>query len=362
MTLVNKDEIQALDAMIGACRTATLVTHIHPDGDAVGSTSALCRYLRKRGVDAVIIYSDVIPETLRFILEDIPEGCVLHYTEDKEAAVRRIESSDMLILMDCNAFRRTGELERPCQEAAARKVLIDHHLGPDSGSFDIVFSEARISSASELLFNVLMAMPDVSGDASAIPSAAAAALMTGMTTDTNNFANSVYPSTLEMASALLAAGVDRDRILSALYQSGRETRTRMWGYMLYENLVVTGHGVAYMIMDERLASRFNVQEGETEGLVNEPLKIGDVKMSIFLKHDGDGFYRVSIRSKIGYSAVKCSERYFHGGGHENASGGRLFYKDMPDGTKADIASPSQAAEYIERCTEKFFESGEYVSE
>ncbi len=362
MRLVNKDDIQALDAMIGTCGNAVLVTHIHPDGDAVGSTSAMCRYLSRRGIDAAIIYSDVIPETLRFILDGIPDGGVIHYPEDNEKALERISQADMIFLMDCNSFSRTGALERPCLESSARKVLIDHHLGPDKDSFGLVFSETSVSSASELLFNVLMAMPDVAGNASSIPPAAASALMTGMTTDTNNFANSVYPSTLEMASALLAAGVDRNGILSALYQSGRETRTRMWGYMLYKNLIVTQFGVAYMIMDESLATRFNVQEGETEGLVNEPLKIESVKMSIFLKQDGDGFFRVSVRSKAGYSAVKCSSRYFHGGGHENASGGRLFYKDMPDGTKADIASPELAAEYIEKHIADFFESGEYVSE
>ena len=203
-------------------------------------------------------------------------------------------------------------------------------------------------------------MPDIKGDASRIPALAAASLMTGMTTDTNNFANSVFPSTLAMASGLLAAGVNRDRILQDLYNSYRENRLRMEGYLLHENMKITPEGVAYMIVDKKLASEFNIREGETEGFVNMPLAIGKVGMSIFLKEDGEGFFRVSVRSKKGISANKCATRYFHGGGHERASGGRLFFS-RTDGVPADINAPGEAESYIVRSVAEFFKSGEYES-
>ena len=113
-----------------------------------------------------------------------------------------------------------------------------------------------------------------------------------------------------------------------------------------------------MILTEEIASEFNISEGETEGLVNEPLRIASVKMSIFLKQDDAGFFRVSIRSKKGFSAVGCSKAYFHGGGHENASGGRLFFK-ANDGNPADISSPSQAEKYLLKVTSEYFKSGDY---
>ena len=134
----------------------------------------------------------------------------------------------------------------------------------------------------------------------------------------------------------------------------------MWGYMLYSNLRVTDYGVAYMIMDADIVNKFGVQEGETEGLVNEPLKIKSVKMSIFLKQDGDGFFRVSVRSKKGISASKFAARYFHGGGHENAAGGRLFY-DCKKDVKADIESPNGAEQYILDKSSEYFGSGDHVS-
>ena len=353
MMFADNSKVQALDTLINTRGKVTLAAHIRPDGDALGSTLAFRCYLESRGCDAVIIYSDMIPETLKFMVEGTSGDRIIEWPAASDKALARISESDILVCMDCNSFSRTGELAEPMAASNAVKVLIDHHLGPDKDAFSLVFSETEVSSACELLFKILMSMPDIAGDAGRLPAVSARSMMTGMTTDTNNFANSVFPSTLEMASALLAAGVDRDAVISQLYQSGTENRIRMWGYMLYENLKVTPYGVAYMILDEADAARFHIMEGETEGLVNEPLKIASVRMSIFLKQDGDGFFRVSVRTKKGTSAVGCSKAYFHGGGHENASGGRLFYKDV-EGMTADISSPEGVEAYVLEKTAEYF--------
>ena len=256
-----------------------------------------------------------------------------------------IESSDLIICLDFNAFHRTDELEKALSSSSATKVLIDHHLNPDREKFDICFSETAISSASELLYSILMKTGSINADASRLPSKAAEALMTGMTTDTNNFANSVYPSTLVMASELIAAGTDRDFIISQLYNQYRENRVRLMGTVLKDLMHITDYGVAYMILDSKTLKEYDVREGETEGFVNIPLSMGKVRMSILLKEDEDRV-RVSIRSKKGTSANRCARLYFNGGGHENAAGGKLY---MP----ADIKNISEAAEYIVRNTSKF---------
>ena len=231
-------------------------------------------------------------------------------------------------------------------EADCKKVLIDHHLFPDTERFDLVFSTQEISSASELLFHILKAMPQCGGKASNLPFKVAEALMTGMTTDTNNFNNSVYPSTFNMASELIAMGVDRDRILFNLFNQFGENRLRLLGEMLKDLMKITPDGVAYMVLDKEILSRYHVNEGETEGFVNMPLSIKEVRMSLLLKEDGDRV-RVSIRSKKGTSANMCARRHFNGGGHENAAGGRLY---IPQ----DINDISEAGEYIERHTHIFF--------
>ena len=156
-----------------------------------------------------------------------------------------------------------------------------------------------------------------------LPAECATALMTGMTTDTNNFNNSVYPTTLIMASQLLAAGVDRDFILQKINQEHTENRLRLKGFMLKDLLKVTDDGVAFMVLDKEAQLRYNMQEGDTEGFVNEPLSIAKVRMSIFAREDKEEV-RISIRSKKGTSANRCARLFFDGGGHENAAGGKLL--------------------------------------
>jgi phosphoesterase RecJ-like protein len=206
--------------------------------------------------------------------------------------------------------------------------------------FALIFSETEISSTCELLYHILMHTRNIAHDASRLPAESATSLMTGMITDTNNFANSVYPSTLIMASALLAAGVNRDDILDKLYNQHSENRLRLMGHMMKDLMTLTSDGAAYIVLDKKTQEAYNVQEGDTEGFVNMPLSITNVRMSILIKED-IGRLRVSIRSKKGTSANRCARMYFNGGGHENAAGGRL---EIP---------VSEAASYIEKHVHEF---------
>jgi phosphoesterase RecJ-like protein len=112
--------------------------------------------------------------------------------------------------------------------------------------------------------------------------------------------------------------------------------------MLKDLLTITDDGVAYMILDKEIQEKYQINEGDTEGFVNMPLSIDKVRMSLLLKEDGDRV-RVSIRSKKGTSANRCSRLHFNGGGHENAAGGRL---NIP----ADISSINEAGAYVEKHT------------
>ena len=335
-------EIERLETLFATAKRACIVVHTHPDGDALGSGVALLEYLRLcRGAEALLVLPDTASASLDFLL---PAEGVLDASRDREAAVVWLEKSDLVVCLDLNAFDRAEGLEAPLRDSRAPKVLIDHHLHPDREAFDLVFSRTEISSASELLYQVLLSLPGV-GAAARLPLQVLTPLMAGMTTDTNNFANSVYPSTLRMASELLAAGVDRDALLDKLYQRYRENRFRAMGACLSERLAITPDGVAYAILDKAFLDRFELQEGETEGFVNLPLGIGRVRMSLLLR-EGEGHFRVSIRSKEGVSANRLASAAFHGGGHERAAGGKLYFPQ-------DIPSPAAAADYIEITTARF---------
>lgn len=339
MHILTKEKINSLQALLEAASRVVVLGHVHPDGDALGSITAMALFLRERwGKEVSCILPDTPPENLHFILA--PAIPYLFFDKDPEAAAQKVQKADVILLQDCNAFNRTEGLEEHLKASSARKILIDHHLNPGEEAFDLVFSTPEISSTCELLYWILKEMgwqPDT---------VIGSPLLAGMTTDTNNFANSVYPSTFRMASELLSAGVDRDAILEKIYWCYRETRVRLMGYMQNEGLHLTGEGAAYMILTRDIQQRFGLRDGETEGLVNIPLSIGSVRLSLLVKEDR-GHFRVSVRSKRGTSAQNLAQTYFHGGGHENAAGGRILPGDF---------SPAQGVQaYIEQILKAFLQ-------
>ena len=343
MKSINPENIYRLHKMLSSAESIVIVTHMKPDGDAMGSSTGLYHALKLYGKTAKIAIANPVPGSISFLTEDNSD--IYIHEERNQETERIIMNADLIICLDFNAFHRTDTLQDALTESKAVKILIDHHLFPDTEKFALVFSETEVSSASELLFHILMELPPIAGKATALPIESATALMTGMTTDTNNFMNSTYPSTLRMASSLLEAGVDRDMIIQKVYNSFKENRIRLQGHILKDLMHITDDGVAYIILDKETLSAYNVGEGDTEGFVNIPLSIDRVRMSIMLKEDGDRV-RVSIRSRKGTSANRCARLHFNGGGHENAAGGRLFLHK-------EIESIKDAAEYIERHTHIF---------
>ena len=340
------EKISSLLTLINRAGSVVIVSHHHPDGDAAGSTTALMHFINsKHPGKAKVILPTELPESLEFLLG--PDVSIAAY--DKEAAIGAIGSCDLLICMDFNSFSRADFLQDALRSSTVRKVLIDHHLNPSADDFELVFSEILTSSTCELLFDMLMMVPGIDGDAKMLPAASATALMTGMTTDTNNFANSVFPGTLRMASALLEAGVDRDDIIDRIFNCYKENRYRAMGWMLSENMKITSCGVAYMVIRSAQKQQFELLEGDTESFVNIPLGIKTIRMTLLLKED-DGFFRVSIRSKKGVSANTLARECFNGGGHEQAAGGRLYWPQ-------DIQSPEFAEDYIEKVTARFMQNG-----
>ena len=346
---ITSHNIDTFISLIEESQSIAIVGHMKPDGDALGSCVGMYHYLGLYGKDSIKI---VLPHRtqayLNFIIDEESSRNILIHEDHPKKAEEAIRSSDLIICLDFNAFHRTDRLENALTESSAAKILIDHHLNPDRDSFTLSISEIAISSASELVYQVMMHTPVINSDATRIPEKAAIALMTGMTTDTNNFANSVYPSTLRMAADLVEAGVDRDMIVSNIYQQHRETRMRLMGHVLKDLMTITPDGVAYIILDKNTLQHYHIEEGDTEGFVNMPLSIAKVKMSLLLKEDGN-MVRVSIRSKKGISANRCSNLHFHGGGHENAAGGRLY---IPE----DIKGIEEASAYIEKHTHTFMTS------
>lgn len=320
------DTIQAFRSFISQARKIAVLTHTHPDGDAVGASTAAWRYLAFKEKEAVIFSCEPLPDNLAFIRKDTPES----------ADPSILQDCDLFLVLDLNGLDRLSDsIKQTATLSKARKILIDHHLNPRKEEFDLVVSDTGASSACEILYFLLK---EVEGGIDHFEKSLLEALLCGMTTDTNNFDNSVRPQTLTMTSEILAAGVDRETLLDRLNRSNRPNKIQAFGYFIGQKLVLKG-GLAYIVITKEDLDRFNLREGELEGLVNIPLTIGDIKVSVTAKEDADT-WRISLRSKKGYTVNDIASSYFDGGGHAQASGGRLYVQN-------GFGTAEKVSQYIE---------------
>jgi phosphoesterase RecJ-like protein len=318
-----------LNELILKGESIVILGHENPDGDSIGSTVAMYRYLSGLGKAACIVINSRPPRYFDFLM---PEGAVLYYNECKDACEAALAAADLLVFLDMNGVGRSGDVSKwiDCNRGSARRVLIDHHLNPQTEGFDVVISDTEVSSACELLYQVMLTLPGVEGDVANLPLECASALMTGILTDTNNFSNSLFPSTYRAVSELQARGVDRDTIYDSVFRSYSEHRMRLMGHLLQDNMRCIAPGVAYMTLSKEDKQKYGFVRGDSEGFVNLPLMIGEVVMSVLFTED-DGYVKVSLRSKGNLDVNDFSHKYCNGGGHKNASGGRLYMSldDVP---------------------------------
>lgn len=295
-----------------------IIPHISPDGDAAGSCSALAEALNVAGISWHILTCDYMPEYLRF-LKNIPK--VISYLDKAEECRRLIAEADFIFMLDHNTVKREGELESCVVNAAAERIIIDHHPDPDVQ--DYVISDTRVSSTCELLYTVISGIwgrgiinPDMANS-----------LYTGINTDTGGLShNSSRPETYRIIADLLEQGLDKAYIHERIYQMNNLSRLRLIGNVLLNKLQINPHyPVAIMPISRDELERYNYKDGDLEGLVNIPLSVHNVCVSIQITERKERV-KLSFRSKGNVPVNEWAKAFFNGGGHLNAAGGQM---DLP---------------------------------
>ena len=295
-----------------------ILSHTNPDGDAVGSSIAWAEALRREGHDVVCIVPNKYPYYLDWMtgISDV----VIHRT-DPDRAAAAVAEADVIFCLDFHSLSRLDQLsEVIAANTSAKRVLIDHHLNPTE-QFDIMFSHPESSSTCFLVYKVIEAL----WGAQSVTPSQAEVLYVGMMTDTGNFSFSQLTPELYQALAVLSAtGINIPQIYNNVYNSFTEGRARLFGYAINRKMKMLRKGtVAYMSLTEEEMRRFWFQQGDSEGFVNYPLSIKKMRMSaIFIEHKD--FIRVSLRSRGAVDVNLFASRYFEGGGHHNAAGGKSF--------------------------------------
>lgn len=321
INILKEDEVAKLRDLISSVNNIVVVCHVNADGDALGSSQTWASYLRQQGKNVTVVAPDQYPDFLHWMPGNQE---IMRFDKKKDEVQEIIANTDLICCLDLNTFSRTGaELEKCLNDSGKKMMLIDHHLNPDIKT-EISVSFPEMSSTAELVFRIIWQL----GGYEAMTKEMAITTYTGMMTDTGGFTyNSTAPEIFFIISQLLAKGIDKDRIYRNVFHVYSVDRLRLTGYVMYQKLkVMTPLRASYYTISKEEQKRFHFIKGDAEGLVNMPLQIRNHRLSISLREDSEkpNLVWISLRSVDDFPCNKMAAEFFNGGGHKNASGGKLF--------------------------------------
>ncbi|MBU2915292.1 DHH family phosphoesterase [Reichenbachiella agariperforans] len=309
--------LAALKEKLNLPKRIVITTHVKPDADALGSSLGLAGYLLKRGHQVCVITPTDYPEFLNWM--DGNED-VMIFEGNEEKAQYLVENADLVFCLDFSSLSRIGALGELVRQSEAEKVLIDHHLNPETFAQYVLWSTEAAATA-ELVFDLIEMLDDVEK----ITKGMAEALYAGLMTDTGNFKlPATTPHVHNIVAALMELGADVSKVSHCVYDDNSLDRMKMLGFALSERLeVIEGSTVAFFYLTLEDKKRFNYQTGDSEGLVNYGLAVKGVNVSaIFIEEEKN--VKISFRSFGDIPVNEISRKYFNGGGHKNAAGGASF--------------------------------------
>jgi phosphoesterase RecJ-like protein len=322
--IIDEDKIQNVKKNIEIAGEIVIITHLSPDGDAIGASLGFYHFLLSLEKKVTIIVPNTFPDFLKW-MPGISQ--IIVYQEKKAFAEDLISRADLLFAFDFNVLTRIGEMMGVVADSPAVKILVDHHLNP--GCFaDVIISYPQISSTSEMIFRIICRM----GFFTRIDKKCAECIYTGMMTDTGSFTyNSNNPEIYIIISELIKKGINKDEIYNKVYNNFSADRFRLMGHTLEKMKVYPEYGTVLITLTKDELNRFQYKKGDTEGFVNLPLSIEGIVFTIFFKEDSDKI-KISLRSRGLFPVNQFASSHFNGGGHLNASGGES-YVSMEDTIK-----------------------------
>jgi len=333
---IKKREAERFNELIYKAQNVLIISHTSPDGDAVGSVTAMQNYLNCLKINSSVVLPNRYPDYLEFL---DTKTSIKFFSTDHKRTLESIDNSDLIIVLDFNQLSRIDELGSYIANTSVPKILIDHHPSPEKDVFDLVISNTEVSSTCELLYWLISLLEEQKSEILTIEGVVlesinscdltldvAESLYVGMMSDTNNFANSVSSATLLMASRLIDNGVDKEKLQNLVFGGFGENRMRLMGHMLLNKMVILKkYNAGFIMLSKEDQERFNYSDGDSDGFVNMPLNIKGVFVSALFTEKKDEI-RVSLRSSNNFSVNNFSKLHFNGGGHERAAGGKLNIK------------------------------------
>lgn len=296
------DEILKFKEQLNEASSIALISHLDPDGDNLGSLTALSKSLLNLGKKVYPIEFDKIPENLKFL----PNLDLLSDNTDINI--------DMIICLDCANYERLGQIDELFNKAKFR-INIDHH---QSNEFygDVNIVKKGYSSTCELVFDLIneINLP--------IDEEISMSLLTGISTDTGRFLYSATTAdTLAKASRLVENGADMMKINELIYQSKKFEAQLLENEILSKTEIYNDYVAFGFVMTDQL-NKYNVEISDIDSVINTFRDTDKIKISVLIKQQTENEYKVSFRSK-GNIDVGLIAKNLGGGGHKNAAATRI---------------------------------------
>jgi len=307
---------ERFDTVIQSPKRITLACHVNPDGDAIGSVLGMAEFLKTLGHEVKMVVANDFPDFLHWMPGS---DAFLVFEKDAEACKQAIAEAECIMMLDFNNLSRSGILHNEIGKTRCPRILVDHHLDPDESQFYCVYSSTGVSSTSEIVTEIILHYGKEH-----LTESMSTNLLVGIMTDTGSFAHSIYhPRTFDLVSVLIEKSMPFSQIHELVYDTMSENRLRLLGFSINNRMeVLDDYATAIIALNKSDLERFNYQVGDTEGVVNFPLSMAKIKMSVLVTERQDQI-RLSFRSKGRFSVHELANKHFKGGGHTNAAGGTL---------------------------------------
>lgn len=314
---------EAIAARLRAAERVAITTHRKPDGDALGSCLALARALEAAGTGADIFVIGPVPPPLAALTPPTP----VHVDVAPEAGAH-----DVIVVLDTGAWTQVEALAPWLRADPGRVIGLDHHPRGDADMAARRLVDPAAASATMVLVPVLDALgATIDGG----PGSVGEALFVGLATDTGWFRFSSADATaFALAARLLEAGVDKGRLYRAVEENHRPVRLALAARALASLRYARDGAVAIMRLgpDDFAATGGAIED--LAGVVNLPMEVGGVLVSILATQVAAGETKLSLRSKPaalheeaarldGVGDVNALAAHFGGGGHVHAAGARV---------------------------------------
>ena len=288
---------------LDAAQSILLVTHLNPDGDAIGSLLGLANALRERGRPVQSVVDGGVPGFLRFLPGSETVGAALTGGE-----------WDVMVSLDSSDAPRSGLAGEYGRAHSKIVVNVDHHpTNTRFGQIHVIMPEAV--STTEIVYYWLEQMGHPVSREIAVP------LLTGLLTDTNGLRTSnVRSTTLGIAQRLMDAGASLTEITQRTLSSTPFQTIRLWGQVLPR--VELADGIIQTTICQADYQQIKATDQTAGGIVEFLLKANEAMVSVVFRELEDGQVEVGFRSKPGYDVSQVAVR-LGGGGHRQASGATI---------------------------------------